>query len=193
MKFIPFVLMWLMGIGLFAQINIKPTASNSEQPIALPNASTDWKTYETDQYSIQFPASWELNESPQMGMIFSIMSPLESTEDMFRENVNLVTESLRNPSGAIVTLAQYNEAAKVQISRYFNDYKLMDNFKVEDAQQETSCMIYSASQGIYKLVFMQNSCINNHKAYVLTMTSEQGSFGQIKETGTKILNSFKLK
>ena len=54
----------------------------------------DWKIFDHLNYSISYPSTWELNHDGQMGTSFIISSPLESDNDNFKENVNLVIQDL---------------------------------------------------------------------------------------------------
>jgi hypothetical protein len=53
-------------------------------------------------------------------------------------------------------------------------------------------MIFTGKQGIYNLKFEQYYFIEKGKAFILTLTCEINEFEKYKETGEKILNSFKI-
>jgi hypothetical protein len=47
-------------------------------------------SFSKDNYKIQYPKSWSLDTSREMGTEFFIMSPLENGTDKFRENASLI-------------------------------------------------------------------------------------------------------
>ena len=69
-------------------------------------ASKKWLTLTTEEYSIQYPADWEIDESGNMGTKFYLFSPVTSDQDQLRENVNLLTQDL---SEYKMTLDEFTE------------------------------------------------------------------------------------
>ena len=57
--------------------------------------TAQWKSLNTESYSIQYPENWELVTSGQMNTSFVIFSELSSETDPFRENVNLIIQDLK--------------------------------------------------------------------------------------------------
>ena len=58
--------------------------------------SQEFKVHSENEYSIQYPENWELNESKAMGTNFILFSPLNSKKDQFKENVNLIIQDLNS-------------------------------------------------------------------------------------------------
>ena len=50
----------------------------------------NWKTIDENTYSVQYPENWELNTDKSMGTSFILFTQQTSTDDKFRENVNLI-------------------------------------------------------------------------------------------------------
>ena len=91
-----------------------PEAANMEQAPETP--ATDmkgWKTLEQDNYTIQYPADWDLNQDPTAASKFALLSPRESKKDQFMENVNLATEDLTGKGD--IDLAYYASASQEQL------------------------------------------------------------------------------
>jgi serine/threonine-protein kinase len=150
----------------------------------------DWKTFDQAAYTIQYPSTWELNQSEQMGTSFILFSPLESEKDQFKENVNLLIQDL---AGYHVDLNEYTEITEGQIKTMVTNAILSESVRVKNDKGEYHKLIYSGDQGIFHLTYEQYYWVMNDKAFILTFTCEQNKFVQMADTGEKILNSFKLK
>lgn len=149
----------------------------------------DWNTIKKDDYSIDYPKDWELNESGQMGTSFILTSPLYSQKDQFKENVNLLVQDL---TGYNLDLDRYVEISEGQIKTMITDAKIIESKRIPDQNLDYQKVIYTGKQGIYHLKFEQYYWVVGHKAFVLTLTCEEAQFNDYKLTGEKILNSFKL-
>ena len=159
------------------------------------NSSTNgeklnWKTLEENNYSIQYPADWELNQSGQMGTTFFLLSPLSSDQDKFKDNVNLLIQDLSNLN---LDLDKYAEISVGQVRTMITNSTLIESKRIKNGLDEFHRMIYTGDQGMFHLKFEQFFWINNEKAYVLTLTCEQDKFKGFKDVGETILNSFMLK
>jgi hypothetical protein len=144
------------------------------------------KTYSRDNISLTYPSHWELNESGAMGTKLILFSPLESAEDNFRENVNLIIQDL---SGYNLNLAAYTKISVDQIPTVVTNYKLIESKTISINNEPVHKLVYDGDQGIYHLRFEQYFCIKDNHAYVLTFTTKQDTYSSFKETGEKILNS----
>lgn len=149
-----------------------------------------WKKYEKNEYSVQYPSDWKLDVSGQMQSSFIIISPLESTEDSFGENVNLIIQDL---AGKNIDLNLYTEISEEQVRTLLPNSSIVESKRVKDGTHEYHKLIYTGEQGGRELVFEQYYNIWEDKAYVLTLTTTKSTATQYKETGEKILNSFLLK
>ena len=149
----------------------------------------DWNTIKKDNYSIDYPKDWELNESGQMGTSFILFSPLSSPKDQFKENVNLLVQDL---TGYNLDLNGYVEISVGQIKTMITDGKIIESKRLKNQKLDYQKIIYTGKQGNYNLKFEQYYWVVDDKAFVLTLTCEETQFDNYKLTGEKILNSFKL-
>lgn len=159
---------------------------NQETKKTNPN----WITLEKQNYSIQYPKDWSLNEEGVMGTAFFLFSPLESTNDNFRENVNLIIQDL---SGQNIGLDKYVKVSEEQLKTMITNADLLESKRIKTANDEYHYIAFTGDQGIYKLKFIQQYWIKNQKAYVLTFSCENNKFKDYKKIGDEILQSFKLK
>ncbi len=150
----------------------------------------NWKTYEVSDYSIQYPDSWELNQSGQMGTSFILFSPLESRKDKFRENINFLIQDLSDYN---LDLNEYAKISEGQIKKLVTNSTLIESKRIINGSNEYHRVIYSGDQGIFHLKYEQFFWVKNEKAYILTLTCEQEKFSDFKKVGEEILNSFMFK
>lgn len=158
----------------------------TQHPTASENG---WKTMNENGYSLQYPENWDLNKSGQMGMSFIILSGLTSEKDKFRENVNLMIQDL---TGQNVSLDKYIQISEGQIRTMLTNAKLIESGRLNANNSQFHKFIYTSDQGIYKLQTEQYIWLRNEKAYILTLSCETDQYEKYKETGEKILNSFRF-
>lgn len=179
------LIMLLLPVCLYGQAISKKVPDSKNL-----HTNDDWKTLNQSNYSIQYPPTWELNQSGPKGVSFIIFSPLESGQDKFRENVNLLIQDM---TGKNIDLNKYTEISEGQIKEMATNPNLIESIRIKTESGEYHKLIYSADYGVLHLEFEQYYWVINDKAYALTFTSEQNQFGNFRERGEKILNSFKLK
>lgn len=150
----------------------------------------NWETHKASDYSIQHPDSWELNQNGLMGTSFILFSPLESSKDKFRENINLLIQDLSDYN---FDLNEYTKISEDQIKTLVTNSILIESKRIKDGSDEYHRMIYTGDQGIFHLKYEQFFWIKNDKAYILTLTCEQDKFSKFKKMGEAILNSFRFK
>ena len=163
---------------------------SQESNNSIKKTKPNWKTLEENNYSIQYPADWELNQSGQMGTTFILFSPLSSDQDKFKDNVNLLIQDL---SGHNLNLDKYAEISEGQVRTMITNSTLIESKRIKNGSKEFHRMIYTGDQGMFHLKFEQFYWVNNEKAYVLTLTCEQDKFSDFKDVGETILNSFIFK
>ena len=99
---------------------------NPEPAVSKISIDSKWKKLDLANYSIRYPANWALEQkdSPTPGTIIinplTILSPLESPQDKFRENINLVIEQLAGRTidgveGGNINLDKYAELSTNQL------------------------------------------------------------------------------
>ena len=150
----------------------------------------DWKTFEHRDYIVQYPDSFELNTSGQMGMSFILLSKLTSPDDIFRENVNL---SIQDLGGQNISLDNYVEMSENQIKTLVNNGNIIESNRIKKDNSEFQKIIFTGKQGVFELKFVQYYILKSEKAYVLTLTTEIEQFDSYKTVGKEIMDSFIIK
>jgi len=80
-----------------------------------------------------------------------------------------------------------------QIKTMATGSKIEESKTIKTGKATFQKIIYTATQGGFKLKFEQYYYMANKKAYVITFTTEIGKFDIFKPIGEEILNSFALK
>lgn len=168
----------------------KNQADNTTPEVINVPVPSDWKTFSKEDYSIQYPPTWELNQK-QEGTLFTITAPIDSTNIFFVENINLIKEDLKDKGD--VDLDKYTEAGEVLLKSYLTNYTLISSKKLKDAAGEYQQTIFSGDQDSIHIMFEQRYRIINKVAYVLTLTDSKNHWPVGQPVGEQILGSFKIK
>lgn len=154
------------------------------------NKETSWKTINDNTYSIQYPDNWELNTDKSMGTSFILFTEQTSSEDKFRENINL---SIQNLEGYNLNLDAYVAISEEQISKMVTNGIIIDSKRLNTNNTEFQKIIFTGKQGLFQLKFVQYYFVKDEKAYVLTFTCEEIQYEKYKIIVEQILESFLLK
>ncbi len=157
--------------------------------IAQNAPSEDWKSFTKEKYSVKYPESWSIDTSKAVGTTFIIFSPLESDSDKFQENVNMLSQDLK---GQDIDLDTYVRISEKQITNQATDGKIYESTRLKTDKGEYHKIIFSATQGVYKLKFEQHYFVRDNKAYVITLTAEAEKFEGYKTVGEQILQTFTI-
>lgn len=154
------------------------------------NIKTDWQFLNENSYSIQYPVDWDLDKSGRIGTSFILFSRSTSPNDNNRENVCLVIQDLQ---GQNINLDRFVENSLDQTKTILTNVNIIENKRMSENGQDFQKVIANLDQGIEKFKSEQYYFLKNGKVYILTFTCEIDKFEKYKETGEKIMNSFKLK
>ena len=150
----------------------------------------NWETLNELEYTIQYPDSFELDKSNQMGESIVLLSKLSSPSDLFRENVNLTIQDL---SDLNIDLNKFVQISESQINLAITDAKILESSRSKAYQGEYHEVIFTGTQGKFNLKFQQHYWIHDETAYVLTFTCESNQFSKYQFVGESILKSFTIK
>ncbi len=191
---IMFLAMGLFACGQSSENQSETATAETETANATPEAQSetpeDWKTLSTDDYTISYPADWELDESGQMGTSLILYTPAKSENDQFRDNINLMTQNL---TGQNVDLDKYVEISENQVKTQLKNGKIIESERITTKQPNYQKIIYTGNHGSGDLKFEQYYWVTKDKAFVLTLTCQIDQFDDYQEVGEKIMNSFSIK
>lgn len=162
------------------QTNPASTKDHSIQDIP-----DDWVEHADSVFTLQAPPDWEMDYSNRMGTEFILFSPADSTNDYFRENVNLVKEDV---SAHDVDLKQYVDQSTAMLGQYITDLK---DLKVEQ-RGDSYWLTYFGTQGIMNLSLVQRLSMKGDMVYILTYTSVVDKPSGHDEAAMKVMHDFRL-
>lgn len=149
-----------------------------------------WKTINDNTYSIQYPDNWELNTEKSMGTSFILFTEQTSSEDKFRENINLIIQNLE---GYNLNLDDYVAISEEQISKMVTNGIIFESKRLNTNNTEFQKVIFTGKQGLFQLKFVQYYFVKDEKAYVLTFTCEEIQYEKYSLISDQILESFLFK
>ncbi|MFY0603547.1 MAG: hypothetical protein JXQ93_06325 [Flavobacteriaceae bacterium] len=142
-------------------------------------------TYKKDNYSIEYPESWELDTSGQMNTKF-VVSAKEING--FSENVNFIVQNLKGYGFDLEKFVTLSENQFKQIP----SAKVIESKRIKDANSEKHSITVEGDFNGTNLTIKQFYFFKDDKAYILTYTNTLEGYKTTKALGDKILNSFKL-
>jgi hypothetical protein len=152
--------------------------------------SENWKSIDETDYSIQYPKTFILDKSGQMGMEFILFSEQTSAQDLFRENINLMIQDL---SGQNMDLNKYVDISENQIKTMVTEVNLMESKRLTINNKEVQRVIFTGKQGQFDLKWLQFYWVENNKSYVLTLTCEIKQYDNHALVGEQIMKTFTIK
>lgn len=147
--------------------------------------------YENQTYSLkmEYPSTWKAAEGVA-GAIVVFLSPLESKEDKFSENVNIIVEDVSAHPG--MTLGKYIELAKAKLAVFITEYSPKDSRDSILSGQPAKMIEYTGRQGVYNLHILQTVTLIDGKAYVVTFTAEEANYERYLPAAKRIIDSLAI-
>lgn len=148
-------------------------------------------TINTSVYSIAPPQGWAIDTTKSMGAELFLFSPLENSDDKFRDNINLM---IQNIAAYGLSLDEYVSISEKQITgEMVKDGVLISSERMNKNGREYQQMIYTMTQGTFKLKILQHAYMVNGNAFLLTFTVEATKFDSYLQTATQAMSSFTIK
>jgi PsbP len=181
MKKLMLLLLLLRFAGATAQTVTSSTAG--EKPV--------WATFADPEFTLRYPPNWEIDQSGMFGSSFFLYAPLETRNDTFRENFNLIINDLSEFPG--IPLAEVAEGARQQIIGMINDVKILEFKEMSDGIAQYYLVEYSGTQGKFELHWRQQYWLSHNHFYVLTFTAEEPEYKRYQALAEGVFGSFFLK
>lgn len=141
------------------------------------------------RFTIGFPGDWEIRED-NPSLIVSAQSPLDSSYDNYRENINIANEVLNQP----FTLEQYFSYSVSSLQAVLNNFVLLEQGDVYINGLPMKWLVYTAyapQLGI-TIKSIMYIFINNGLGYAIGCASTIDKFEQYRSLYTQILNTFRF-
>lgn len=151
-------------------------------------ATDKWETLDKPDFSVSYPAGWEMNTSGYMGSSFFVMDTSQSADESFRENVNLIIQETQN-----MELKAFAQITEDQLRSAIEGFKVVKKGDAKLSGFDAYEMVFTGTQGENKLKWKQVYTIQNNKVYVVTFTSGLSSYDSHIATTDKIIASLKIK
>ncbi len=129
-------------------------------------------THPTFLYAVDYPVSWKVRE---MGKAATFSAPLESKDDRFAENVQVVAEDLSDLPGEL-SLFDYHRKGVENAGKFLTDFKPLEEARTDWLGRETLVMLYSATVRGERFRFKDYKFFVGKTAYVLTFTAREADF-----------------
>ena len=139
-------------------------------------------------FGITFPEDWQ-EKRGVMGTAILGLSPKENANDIFQENVNVVTDDV--PDG--MSSSEYVKASLDGMSNMLTDFNVVSNVSTEIGGRKAVALTYSHRMGNYRLKVLAYLITAGSKGYVLTCTALDGSFERYKAQFEDVCKSFRVK
>lgn len=151
---------------------------------------SNWKTLSESDYSIKYPADWELEQTGANNTRFFLKSKVSSMSDDFRENINLLNEDL---GGVEFSLDEYMNLSMENLHRGMPGLNITKNEKINKNGREYYLIEYFVSQAGMDLSFEQRFTIENGMVYVMTFSAKKDDLKKFKSVANNIMDSFEIK
>jgi hypothetical protein len=152
-------------------------------------SDSDWSTLDENDFSVDYPNSWQLNTSGKMNSVFFLHSEPE-TNDTFSENINLITQDLSQQK---MSLTEFVDLSLDQVKTALPDSEIIKSEFKEKKGTQYYEVIWKGYVADNNLQFKQYLFMKDNNAYILTFTALQSTFDAYLPKVNKIFNSFKLK
>ncbi len=150
--------------------------------------SNQLKTHNGHGYIIKYPATWEVDATGKSGPDLFLFSPIVNDGDGFRANVNVQIQDL---GAKPIDLAAYAKMFNDQLKNAVGG-QMLESTTTKIAGKDRLKMVYTMTQGAYKLKVMAHCYIKNNKAYLITYSASQTKYEKLKPAAEQMLNSFKF-
>lgn len=137
-------------------------------------------------YDLTAPVGWELDTTGKMNTSMILFAPADSTNDYFKENINLILDDV---SASNLTIDSYVEQAVGMIREFITDLEQLEAKKDGDEYWLT----YLGRQGTLKASYFQRIMMKDGSAYILTYTSIAGKPSQSHAVAQEVIRRFQLR
>ena len=137
-------------------------------------------------YSIYYPESWRLK---RIGKYAVLVSPLESKEDRFAENISVVAEDLSKLPQNVTLIDYYRQSvgnAKLQ------DFKVLEEARTVWMGRDAITNLYTATEKGERFRCKTYTFMVGPIAYVLTYTAEYSGYETHLPVAERIMRSIRV-
>ncbi|MGE5417841.1 MAG: DcrB-related protein [Acidobacteriota bacterium] len=163
------------------KVKAKP-APKPKTPIMLTYANPNYKI------TLNYPSAWEKVPGYKQTIV-TFGSPLESKNDLFRENVTITTDTLIGKT----TLKEYTDQSLERTRNTQPEYKLVQLAPTKVAGYPAHRAIYGSKYGIYQVKILQVFTVVKGRVYTFTFTAQPDKYDKFLAQAAQIIQSVKIK
>lgn len=184
---LPAVALFLIGAGCSGKSPPRAASPTGSQPST--GSTAGFETYRDAKYdfTIGYPKDWDKQEGT-LGSAVLLLSPLEGSSDEFRENVNVLVQTLPDK----MSLDQYTKLSLDQAPKLITGFDLLDEGSTNLAGSPAHQVHYRGEQGSFRLEWKQVWTVRDGKAFVLTYTAERKRYGADLAVAETMFGTFRL-
>ncbi|MBI2445586.1 DcrB-related protein [Candidatus Micrarchaeota archaeon] len=164
-------------------ITSQAVATTQDSASAASTSISDYKTYDGEAYTIQYPQDWQLNEAQGITIF---QTPLTGQNDTYQENVNVLIVPSEQDLNAFIeaALSQSVETA---------GFELIDSTATTLSGQPARTITYSEQSTEGKIQYAQTISVQSGHAIIVTYTALSSTFDEYRRAAEAMTASFKLK
>lgn len=145
--------------------------------------------YEKDNYSIEHPSNWILNDSGENGTKIFLYPTNSESSDVFTENINLIVQNLNDSN---ITIEKYKGLVEKQISGMLTEPKISSSEIENKNGLKCHQLIAEGKSGDYKFKTIIYTYLINKQIYTLTFVTLYENYENNHIESLRIMDSFKL-
>ena len=142
---------------------------------------------ETQNFSITFPADWEIKEGFYGTEVMAI-SQLENDSDIFAENSSVAIENLNEP----ITLDEYYVLGTGYLPGMVENYKTIEEGESQIDGVPSKYIIYSQTMSEIEAYIITHIALKDDKAYLINFATLPEKLETFRPTFNVIKDTFKF-
>lgn len=181
----PYVYALLTALLLIGCSSPEDSTSDASSGMEVPEG---WIYYRVanPSYDLTAPVGWELDTTGKMNTSMILFTPADSTNDYFKENINLILDDV---SANNLSIDAYVEQAVGMIREFITDLEQLEVKK----EGEDYWLTYLGRQGTLKASYYQRIMVKDGRAYILTYTSIDGKPSKSHALAQEVIRRFQLR
>lgn len=158
--------------------------------VALAASAQKYKHYKstTENFTVDYPEAWQLNENFSPQIVMMAISPRESDNDDFSENINVVVDPT-DLTG--ITVEHYRDLSAEGIKSMLASVKV-DSVGIDKVKSgmQAGTIIYNYKAAGFNLKVLCYLFIIDNKGYVITCSAKASDFDKYSGFFLRVCKSF---
>lgn len=139
-------------------------------------------------YDITAPEGWDKKDTAMSGVKFTaIISPADGANDIFRENINVVTENAKD-----LNLDEYEKANRFTMKGQMASMKIIKDGETVIGNMPAKWVTYSFDYSGYPLKNTVYFLVKNRTGYTITCSALSADFDKFQSAFKSSVNSFTI-